>query len=143
MIPINALRLDHIVNVQSAEDALTSELLLALGPVRTANNPIGDFLNSESNLDFLNKSLGHSYPPKAAEPSNILRGTTGKKKRKRERGERKYGKRDERKVETGAEAKNGGTENERRDRNLFKTLYDISKLTVPMKTKIVTCTNRN
>lgn len=135
--------MDHIVNVQPAEDALTSELLLALGPVRTANNPIGDFLNSEPNLDFLNKSLGHSYPPKAAEPSNILRGTTGKKKRKRERGERKYGKRDERKVETGAEAKNGGTENERRDRNLFKTLYDISKLTVPMKTKIVTCTNRN
>lgn len=98
---------------------------------------------TEPNLDFLNKSLGHSYPPRAAEPSNILRGTTGKKKRKRERGERKYGKRDERKVETGAEAKNGGTENERRDRNLFKTLHDISKLTVPMKTKIVTCTNRN
>lgn len=74
--------MDHIVNVQPAEDALTSELLLALGPVRTANNPIGDFLNSEPNLDFLNKSLGHSYPPRAAEPSNILRGTTGKKRKR-------------------------------------------------------------
>lgn len=74
--------MDHIVNVQSAEDALTSELLLALGPVRTANNPIGDFLNSESNLDFLNKSLGHGYPPRAAEPLNILRGTTGKKRKR-------------------------------------------------------------
>lgn len=79
--------LDHIVNVEPAEDALTSELLLAVGPVRTANNPIGDFLSSEPNLGFLNNSLGHSYPPKAAEPSNSLRETTGKKKRKRERGE--------------------------------------------------------
>lgn len=36
-------------------------------------------------------------------------------------------------METGAEAKNGGEENERRDRNLFKTLYDISKFIVPVK----------
>lgn len=39
-------------------------------------------------------------------------------------------------METGAEAKNGGEENERRDRNLFKTIYDISKFTVPVKKKL-------
>lgn len=62
---------------------------------------------------------------------------------KRERGERKYGKRDERKVEIGVEVKNGGMENEWRDWNLFKILYDILKFIVLMKIKIVMCINWN
>lgn len=88
------------------------EFLFVLGFVRIVNNFIGDFFNSELNFDFFNKSLGYSYFFRVVEFLNILRGIIGKKKWKRERGERKYGKRDERKVEIGVEVKNGGMENE-------------------------------
>lgn len=125
--------MDYIVNVELVEDVLILEFLFVVGFVRIVNNFIGDFFSSELNFGFFNNSLGYSYFFKVVEFLNSLREIIGKKKWKRERGEWKYGKKDERKVEIGVEVKNGGEENECRDWNLFKILYDIFKFIVLVK----------